>query len=1714
MASAYKLVSKIYNNTFTQGRESNIIEECHRAYVVPLVIRLFMPKVRKPKGLASRKKASICHRRAILSFIVELDVNELPLFFALLIKPLQIVKETDGTTNLFWALPRGSISEFQASSLLECFTLDNIETLSWKKKYGFLHVVEEILGVFDEQHVRPFLNLLVGCVVRMLESCSSSLDNTQLNATYQSNNSSTNSNSLNGNLKQLKDMRSMSLKIVSLVLSKYEDHEFDADLWDRFFSAVKALIDKFKQEAASSEKPSSLLSCFVAMSANQKLAALLCREESLVPDIISIISVKSASEAVVFFVLKFIENLLDVDSQFDNEDSPVQRVLHSNIKSLMASMCCLFGSDSAAKRKLIKSPGKTLIRIFKFLPNYVKEAELANHFVDILLLFFDKKTPNSDVCIEALQVIQNIIPILGHGSTTKILSAVSPLYISSESDMRLRICYLLDALVESDASVLRVAKLLRQLNATTSLGWVDHDTILNAYSSINTDFFRTVQVEHALLLLSHCVRDMSSEETTFMRSAYSSLLSFVEFSSVILRQDGNSEQELSIIKNTDDCWTKSCIQRIAKKFLLKHLADAMDGSLSIIKRWTGLLHQMVLKLPEVSNLKSLTVLCNEDSEVIFFDNIADSVFITEKVFMRLYFNMLFDEKEAKAEHLKNACIETIASVAGQMGWKSYYGLLIRCFKGISTAPDKQKVFIRLICSILDKFHFSGLSYTERPKQSFGGVSDMGISETASSILCRCDTFDANTEIQTCLQKVVLPKIQKLLDSESERVNVNISLAALKLLKLLPGAVMDLYLPAIILRICNFLTNNQESIRDEARSALATCLKELGLEYLQSIVRDMRSTLKQGYGHVLGYSLNYILSKCLSSPAPGKLDYCLDDLLSVIKNDIFGAVAEEKEVENIASKKKERRTNKSFESLKLVAQNVTFKTMTGSDPKLLELVKDHLQKHITPSVKAKLENILHHIGAGIESNPSVDHTDLFTFIYGIIKDGFKDEIGWQENNVMKVEGKDKHTNAKRISRGRLVPGGLLSTHLIIVFALRILHKRMKGMKQDVKDEYNLSLLDPFVKLLSDCLRSKYEDILSASLGCLTILVRLPLPSLESQAKTIKVALLDIAESSVNSSSLLMQSCLTLLTVLLRNTNITLSSDQLRLLIQLPIFLDLEKDPSAVALSLLKGIVSRKLVVPGIYDIVKRVAELMVTSQMESIRKKCSKTLLQFLLDYPLREKLLQEHLNSLLSNLRRVFWSTLYEHSTGRESVLEMIHAIIVKFPRKVLDEQSETFFFHLVTCLANDKDKNVRSMSVAAIKKLIESVSPDKLKKILEYALSWYLGGKQQLWAAGAQVLELLIEVMKKGFQEHINLILPKTCHILQSAIEVATDRQVGFSAESNVPLWKEAYYSVVLLEKIIDQFRGLCFKKDHEDIWEAICKMLLHPHTFVRDGSVRLISLYFEHVTNVSRENDQSSVRNYFLMCPSRLFLIATSLCCQLKMPLIDSNLITQNIVFAICGVHSLMGKIVCADPPAFWSTLDQHDKDRFLKAFDLLGSRKGRSIFISSSLTSSVYEDDEQQNDHNTQTVLVSLLLKKMGKIALQVDATQMGVVFKSFENIMLQISMDDGLRYAHIVLLPLYKVCEGFAGKLVTDDVKEMAEKSSRKIENVLGTENFVQIHNLIRKNLSMKRNKRKREEKLMAVINPMRNAKRKSKISAKNRANKKRKIMTLKMGRWMH
>lgn len=603
--------------------------------------------------------------------------------------------------------------------------------------------------------------------------------------------------------------------------------------------------------------------------------------------------------------------------------------------------------------------------------------------------------------------------------------------------------------------------------------------------------------------------------------------------------------------------------------------------------------------------------------------------LINKVFIPLLFKMLLDGQVGKGENIRSACLEAVGSISKFMDWRLYYALLNRCFREMTLKPDKQKVLLRLISSILDQFHFSETPSDHVTKDSMQDIQNTSLIESGKVI-----GFSELEEIQKCLQKDMLPRVHKMLTADTDNLNVNISLILLKLLKLLPGDIMESHLPSIMHRIANFLKNRLESVRDEARAALAACLKELGLEYLQFVVKVLRGTLKRGFElHVLGFTLNFLLSKFLLNPSSGKLDYCLEDLLSIAVNDILSDVSEEKEVEKIASKMKETRKQKSYDTLKLIAQSITFKTHAL---KLLAPILKHLQKQLTPKVKSKFENMFSHIAAGIQCNPSVNQTELFIFGYGLIKDGIKDESPGHAETSTLMEGKQKKDGvSSQIAKSdKLVSVDPRYSHLITEFALGVLQNYMKNMKFDKKDEQLLSMLDPFVRLLGECLNSKYENVMSASLRCLSPLVRLPLPSLESQAEKIKNSLLNIAQGSVTSSNPLLESCVKLLTVLLRSTKITLSTDQLHMLIQFPLFVDLERNPSFVALSLLKAIVSRKLVVAEIYDIVNRVAELMVTSQVESIRKKSSQILLQFLLDYHISEKRLQQHLDFLLSNLRQ------------------------------------------------------------------------------------------------------------------------------------------------------------------------------------------------------------------------------------------------------------------------------------------------------------------------------------------------------------------------------------------------------------------------------------------------------------------------------------------------
>lgn len=184
------------------------------------------------------------------------------------------------------------------------------------------------------------------------------------------------------------------------------------------------------------------------------------------------------------------------------------------------------------------------------------------------------------------------------------------------------------------------------------------------------------------------------------------------------------------------------------------------------------------------------------------------------------------------------------------------------------------------------------------------------------------------------------------------------------------------------------------------------------------------------------------------------------------------------------------------------------------------------------------------------------------------------------------------------------------------------------------------------------------------------------------------------------------------------------------------------------------------------------------------------------------------------------------------------------------------------------------------------------------------------------------------------------------------------------------------------------------KDLWEAICELLLHPHIWLRTISSRLVAMYFSTASEAMRQGHEKTMASFFLMGPSRLFFIAVSLCCQLKAQLNDdaaNSVISQNLVFTICGVHSFMKQMDDQDVSKFWSTLEQDEQARFLKSFQLLDPKKGRGLFAS--LTS----DASQQNIHGDmgelRYLLVSTMLKRMGKIAVEMDDIRVSFSFCLF-------------------------------------------------------------------------------------------------------------------------
>ena len=571
---------------------------------------------------------------------------------------------------------------------------------------------------------------------------------------------------------------------------------------------------------------------------------------------------------------------------------------------------------------------------------------------------------------------------------------------------------------------------------------------------------------------------------------------------------------------------------------------------------------------------------------------------------------------------------------------------------------------------------------------------------------------------------LLPELEKYMTEkaaagcEDKRVQQGklrpaMAVAVVKLLNLLPEERMRARLPHVIGVVCNGLRVREQSDRDATRRTLADIMRCLGPLFLHFVLGEVKSNLSVGYQrHVCGYTIYSLLDSLQDLLAGPHLLPSIPVILEVYFLELYGTVAEEKEVDKIVAKTREAKSTKAYDCIELIGRVLSFELLS---PAVLE-PEDHewglrTQIHAAATLKQrkKMEEMLRRLGLGLAANPSVTSKEMMLWVHKLVSHylpacvpankksklelkvaqrkeaqkqfgvggGAVGEAGQKRSQLLekRADPAEKlppmgpawerkcraREGATMMEVSSLAEGDAVSVnrneYLLAELALTLLHTCLKRETVDLKAKANLEMLDPFVAMMQKLMLSKHDSVVVLALKIFSLLLPLHLPAMAEELPWALKNIFFLLQRGGSTSSLTMQGCFKALTVLLREAkgSVKLSQSQLKVLLSFAQQDILESGRQAVAFGLVRAIIARKLVCEEVYDLMDTVAEHMVTSQSEQTRALSAQTLILFMLDFPMGDKRLHAHMTGLVRNLD-------YGYESGRKVVLEVRLPLPLRLP--------------------------------------------------------------------------------------------------------------------------------------------------------------------------------------------------------------------------------------------------------------------------------------------------------------------------------------------------------------------------------------------------------------------------------------------------------------------
>jgi len=896
------------------------------------------------------------------------------------------------------------------------------------------------------------------------------------------------------------------------------------------------------------------------------------------------------------------------------------------------------------------------------------------------------------------------------------------------------------------------------------------------------------------------------------------------------------------------------------------------------------------------------------------------------IFVPIVNHFIYESDKSNEHNLINEAISTIGVASAYLTWGQYYTLVKNTLANIKKKQQLEKVLIRVILVVLDSFHYDMKTLdsmeVEEKEENKEEEGEEEVDEEIEIIeeeeegedkkeseeeeeeeeekgekektKLKEEKKEKEFETMDVDEKVQVPKFNKIHDTVVNRlipelynyltqkdelnviVRTPVALAIVKLLKNLPTESMNEQLPKLLLNLCQILKSRQQEARDSTRDTLVKIVNLLGPHYFSFVITELQTTLLRGYQlHVLGYTIHSLLYSLVPTLEPGDIDDCMEPLVDILINDIFGEVGDEREIEELRGKMREIKGTKSFDSFELLSKVIRLSMITVMLKPLKELMleSDNLKK------MKNVEEILRRISIGLNINPSVEAKELLLFTHGLITETLpfaqmetkkKKELTQGEKNVM-VQMK-RPTNTQEPLKNFKA-----NAYLFVEFGLSILLSGIKRDRISLNDQSNLEMLDPLIVSFGEALYSKHNKISILSMKILNTLMKTNIPKLKESWELIVKRLFQIIGRSRVTYNELIQNCFKLLISIIRDCyDVEISKFQLITLIKI-IKIDLEEQENqSTTLSMIRAILARKYVVEEIYDLMNIVSNLIVTSQSTVMRDQCRQIYITFLLDYPQSKNRLRNQISFFVNNLN-------YVYESGRVSVLEMLNLIISRFTDDLISQFSELFFLSLVVCMVNDDSSKCREMSGILIKQLIKRIKSlnqpmDKIYKLLE---KWTSPEQpKNIQQAAIQAYGLIIDVLNTEFKPQCDALMKIISKNIIKEVnnDIININSIEFE-EDEIEYWELIYYSLNTYNKLINHYPQYIHSIQLESFWNSIQRLLLHPHMWIRISANRLFGIFFSKInlekykTFVSEKKISSDNKNQYKYLSNPIILWRLSL-------------------------------------------------------------------------------------------------------------------------------------------------------------------------------------------------------------------------------------------------